>query len=150
MSNAGYEELIAAAKNAAANAYAPYSRFHVGAAIRLKNGSIVTGSNLENTSYGLSLCAETVAIANANSAGNLKQIEMIAVAGGPFKDDSSSINFQPITPCGRCRQIINEVAGLCKTDLPVYCATHDSYTRHHISALLPHGFDINGAVDSES
>jgi hypothetical protein len=72
------EALLAAARDAAARAYAPYSRFHVGAALAFADGEIVTGANVENASYGLSLCAETVAAAIAMSAG--RRGGLVAVA----------------------------------------------------------------------
>jgi cytidine deaminase len=131
-------ELVRAAIAAADNAYAPYSNFHVGAALLLDDGSIVTGSNFENASYGMSLCAETVAIAKANSDGQLKQIVAIAVAGGPAERVAAGI--EAITPCGRCRQIIKEVADLTARDLPIYCAKANGYDTYHLSELLPHGF----------
>ncbi len=130
------DRLIAAAVAATANAYAPYSGFHVGAALLLDDGSIVSGSNFENASYGMSLCAETVAIAKANSDGQLVQIIAIAVAGGL----DGRIGAEAITPCGRCRQIIKEVADLTRRDLPVYCAHATGHDTHLISSLLPHGF----------
>ena len=71
--------LIAAAIAAAYNAYAPYSNFHVGAALLMADGSIISGANFENASYGMTFCAETVAIACANSAGRLADIVAIAV-----------------------------------------------------------------------
>ena len=77
------EKLVRAAIDAAHNAYAPYSNFHVGAALLLDDGQIVTGANFENASYGMTLCAETVAIAKANSDGQMRKIVAIAVAGGP-------------------------------------------------------------------
>lgn len=128
--------LVTAAIEAAANAYAPYSNFHVGAALLLDDGSIVKGANFENASYGMTLCAETVAIAKANSDGQLQQIVAIAVAGGP----RGQIGAQAITPCGRCRQIIKEVADLTQRDLPVHCAHQGGYDTHLLSELLPHGF----------
>jgi cytidine deaminase len=131
-------ELVKAAIAAAGNAYAPYSNFHVGAALLLDDGSIVTGSNFENASYGMTLCAETVAIAKANSDGQLRQIVAIAVAGGP--KGSVGTGNDAITPCGRCRQIIKEVADLTTRDLPVYCAKADGYDTFSLSELLPHGF----------
>ena len=76
------QRLIQAAIDASKSAYAPYSNFHVGAALLLDDGQIVTGSNFENASYGMTLCAETVAIAKANSDGQLRAIREIAVAGG--------------------------------------------------------------------
>ena len=130
------DKLVAAAKEAAANAYAPYSGYHVGAALLLTNGSILTGANFENASYGLSLCAETVAIAKANSDGFLTQITAIAVAGGP----AGNAGDETCTPCGRCRQIIKEVADLTAIDIPVYCAHKHGYDTHLLSELLPHAF----------
>jgi cytidine deaminase len=131
-------ELVKAAIAAAQHAYAPYSNFHVGAALLLDDGSIVTGSNFENASYGMTLCAETVAIAKANSDGQLRQIVAIAVAGGP--EGKVAAGVEAITPCGRCRQIIKEVADLTDRDLPVYCARAGGYDTYHLSELLPHGF----------
>jgi cytidine deaminase len=131
-------ELIKAAIDAASFAYAPYSNFHVGAALLLDDGSIVTGANFENASYGMTLCAETVAIAKANSEGQLKQIVAIAVAGGP--QGRVAAGEDAITPCGRCRQIIKEVADLTERDLPIHCAKADGYDTFHLSELLPHGF----------
>ena len=128
--------LVQAAIAAAGNAYAPYSNFHVGAALLLNDGSIVTGANFENASYGMALCAETVAIAKANSDGQLRQIVAIAVAGGPL----SKVGLDAITPCGRCRQIMKEVADLIDRDLTVYCAKSGGYDTHLLSELLPHGF----------
>lgn len=131
-------ELVNAAIKAAANAYAPYSNFHVGAALLLNNGSIVTGANFENASYGMTLCAETVAIAKANSDGQLKQIVAIAVAGGP--EGQVAMGTEPITPCGRCRQILKEVADLTENDIPVHCAHASGFETYTLSQLLPHGF----------
>ncbi|RYY42712.1 MAG: cytidine deaminase, partial [Sphingomonadales bacterium] len=74
--------LIGEAIAAARHAHAPYSRFAVGAAVLLSDGQIVTGTNFENASYGLSLCAETVAIATASAAGRLRDIVAIGVIGG--------------------------------------------------------------------
>jgi cytidine deaminase len=130
------DRLVAAAKEATARAYAPYSNFQVGASLLLDDGTIVTGANLENASYGMSLCAETVAIAKASSEGQLCQIVAIAVAGGA----EGRIGAAAITPCGRCRQVIKEVADLTGRDLPIYCAKRGGYDTHLISDLLPYGF----------
>jgi cytidine deaminase len=132
------QNLVNAAIAAAANAYAPYSSFHVGAALLLDNGDIVTGSNFENASYGMTLCAETVAIATANSEGLMRNIVAIAVAGGPV--GKVAANAEAITPCGRCRQIIKEVADLTQRDIPVHCANANGYDTYLLSELLPHGF----------
>jgi cytidine deaminase len=132
------DALVAAAIAAAGNAYAPYSNFHVGAALLLDDGSVVTGANFENASYGMTLCAETVAIAKANSDGQLRQIVAIAVAGGAAGNVAAGATA--IMPCGRCRQIIKEVADLTMRDLPVYCAKASGYDTFTLSELLPHGF----------
>lgn len=135
------EKLVRAAIAAAHNAYAPYSNFHVGAALLLDNGDIVTGANFENASYGMTLCAETVAIAKANSDGQLRRIVAIAVAGGPKSVEGGAvIGAEPITPCGRCRQVIKEVADEVSIDLPVHCAHASGYETHLLSQLLPYGF----------
>lgn len=135
------EKLVQAAIAATHNAYAPYSNFHVGAALLLDDGEIVTGSNFENASYGMTLCAETVAIAKANSDGQMRRIVAIAVAGGPRAADGGAvIGADPITPCGRCRQVIKEVADEVAIDLPVHCAHASGYETHLLSELLPHGF----------
>lgn len=134
-------KLCEAAKDAAKQAYAPYSGFHVGAALLMQDGSIVVGSNFENASYGMTLCAETVAIAKANSDGQLRDIVAIAVIGGPRNaDGGATISNESVTPCGRCRQVIKEVADLTNRDLPVYCVNADGYETLLLSELLPRGF----------
>jgi cytidine deaminase len=125
------DELVAAAREALARAYAPYSNFGVGAALRFADGSIVTGSNVENASYGLSLCAETVAAAKAMAEGRRGGLEQVAVAGELA---------EPITPCGRCRQVLAELAGLGGTDPLVWSAGSEEVREFRLSDLLPHGF----------
>ena len=132
------QKLVQFAIDAAKTAYAPYSNFHVGAALLLDNGEIVTGSNFENASYGMTLCAETVAISKANSDGQLRSIREIAVAGGLAGHVGKAA--EPIMPCGRCRQIIKEVADLTETDIPVHCAHATGYQTFRLSELLPYGF----------
>ena len=134
-------ELVAAARDAALNAHAPYSGFGVGAALLLDDGEIISGCNFENASYGLTLCAETVAIATANAQGKLRQIKEIAVIGGKLIDGRIT-GVEPVRPCGRCRQVINEAGGLSGTDIIVHCASADgSAVEHHkLSELLPHAF----------
>jgi len=125
------EELIEAARAAAKAAYAPYSDFAVGAALRFSDGSIVTGSNVENASYGLSLCAETVAVARALNEGRRGGLIAAAVAGS---------GGAPITPCGRCRQVLHELAALGGTDPLVLCCGADEVRETRLSALLPQAF----------
>jgi cytidine deaminase len=134
--------LIAAARDAARHAHAPYSRFAVGAAVLLEDGSIVTGANVENASYGLSLCAETVAIASASAQGRLRDVVAIGVIGGAMDADGRATGIAPVSPCGRCRQVINEAAQLGGRDLPVHCgaAEGDAIRSYSLSDLLPDAF----------
>lgn len=125
------DSLIAAAKRALANSYSPYSNFRVGAALRFDDGTVVTGTNVENASYGLTLCAETVAIAKAMDAGLRGGLVEVAVIG-----DTDA----PVTPCGRCRQVLNEAAELGATDPIVYCAGSTEVVEVKLSELLPRAF----------
>lgn len=131
------QALITAAFAAAGNAYAPYSDYPVGAALLFDDGAVITGCNVENASYGLALCAETVAVAKALGEGRRGGLVAVAVVG--LKADSA-----PITPCGRCRQVLNEVAALGATDPLVLCVAGqglgDDVRRVTLSALLPHAF----------
>ena len=136
------DELITAARAAAAHAHAPYSRFAVGAALLLDDGRVVSGTNFENASYGLSLCAETVALAKANSDGALRRVVEVAVIGGAMDGAGGLSSADPVRPCGRCRQILNEAASLSGRDLTVHCASGDGRVveTHRLSDLLPHAF----------
>lgn len=129
------DDLIAAARAAAERAYAPYSRFPVGAALRFAGGAVVTGTNVENASYGLSLCAETVAVARALGQGLRGGLEAVAVTGPRMGEGDA-----PITPCGRCRQVLNELAQLGGTDPDILCVGPGEVRRVKLSALLPHAF----------
>ncbi len=124
-------DLIAAAREAATRSYSPYSNFPVGAALLFADGSVVTGTNIENASYGLALCAETVAVSRAMADGVRGGLLRVAVTG-PGAD--------PITPCGRCRQVLNELAALGDTDPEVLCVGPDDVRRVMLSELLPHAF----------
>ena len=125
------DALIAAARAALATAYAPYSKFRVGAALRFADGAIVTGSNVENASYGLALCAETVAVGKAMAEGRRGGLVAVAVTGP---------GQEPITPCGRCRQVLNELAALGGTDPLVLCVGPNDVYRVPLSELLPAAF----------
>lgn len=135
-------QLVAAARDAARNAHAPYSRFAVGAAVLLDDGSVITGANFENASYGLSLCAETVAIATASAAGRLRDIVAIGVIGGAMDAEGRATGTSPVSPCGRCRQVINEAAQMGGRDLPVHCgaAEGDAIRSYTVAELLPDAF----------
>ncbi len=125
------EQLISAARQAASHSYSPYSNFAVGAALLFADGSVVTGTNIENASYGLALCAETVAVSKAMAEGVRGGLQKVAVTG-PGAD--------AITPCGRCRQVLNELAQLGGTDPEVLCVGPDEIHRAALSALLPQAF----------
>ena len=125
--SADRESLMAAARAAAEQAYAPYSKFAVGAALLFDDGAVVTGANVENASYGLSLCAETNAVAMAMNEGRRGGLVAVAVCGPEGR---------AITPCGRCRQVLHELAALGGTDPAVWCGERD----YRLSELLPDAF----------
>jgi cytidine deaminase len=121
-------DLIAAARRARRHARATYSHFKVGAALETADGQAITGCNIENATYGLTICAERVAMFKALSDGH-KTFVRIAVA---FDTDG------PTPPCGACRQILWEFGG----DLELILAnTRRETGRHRLSELLPHPFD---------
>ena len=130
------EALIAAARQSATRAYAPYSNFHVGAAVLTAEGDIVAAANVENASYGLSLCAETNAIMAAVSAG-ARRIARIAVIGYPASDPQTSA---PAMPCGRCRQIMVEFAPR-ETGVLLIAPDGSGVREIAVGELLPHAFD---------
>ncbi len=119
-------ELVQRARAVMANAYAPYSRFHVGAAIEADDGSVHIGCNVENASYGLTICAERMAVGAAVAAGKRKLVR-VAVA---------SAVEPPATPCGACRQLLAEF-GL---DLEIIAAGPKSERRWTLRELLPEAF----------
>ena len=124
-----YEELIDKAKEASKNAYAPYSNFRVGACVLAESGNIYCGCNFENASYGLSICAERNAIGTAIANGE-KKIKAIAIY---------SPNMYNCTPCGACRQVINEF----KTDeTVVITVAGDEIITRKIGDLLPEVFEL--------
>ncbi|MBP6362472.1 MAG: cytidine deaminase [Novosphingobium sp.] len=131
------ESLIEAARDAATRAYAPYSNYHVGAALGFADGSVVTGANVENASYGLTLCAETVAVGKALSEDWRGRLEAVAVIGGKAGAVGSG---DPVTPCGRCRQVLNEMAALGGNDPTVWCVGEEQVTELLLSDLLPRAF----------
>lgn len=133
-------DLIDAARKTAYNAYAPYSGFAVGAAVRTTSGAIYIGSNLENSSYGLSLCAEVSALTAANTSGDFDRVEAIAIVGfGFFPEMRLS---EVVSPCGRCRQLLSESAQLSGIDVDVFACSGDLKRIEHykISELLPRPF----------
>ena len=134
--------LAAAARAAAARAHAPYSRFRVGAALLHGDGTVSTAANFENASYGLSLCAETVAVAAASAAGRLADVVAIAIAAEGELD--AAVTGPYIAPCGRCRQVLAEAVAIGGRDLEVLMLGRDGVTvqRSTVRALLPLAFGL--------
>jgi cytidine deaminase len=131
MSGFDRETLLAAARGAADHAYAPYSQFRVGAALLFADGAVVSAANVENASYGLSLCAETVAVARALADGRRGGLVAVAV---------SAADADIISPCGRCRQVLTELAGLDGSDPLVLGEGRGGTREWHLSQLLPEAF----------
>lgn len=124
------KELIDLALNTAQKAYAPYSKFYVGAAVLFDDGQVVTGCNVENVSYGLTLCAERNALSTAVAQGVNSKIVKIAIA---------SPNTDKCYPCGACRQWIKEFSDNAK----VVLQDGENIVEYDISDLLPYSFDKN-------
>jgi cytidine deaminase len=122
-------ELVKAALSAQAKAYAPYSKFRVGAALRDEHGKIHVGCNVENASYPEGSCAETGAIAALIAGGGKKITEIVIVADGA----------DPVTPCGGCRQKMREFGAF---DLPVHCCDETGKLKKTMTLgdLLPASF----------
>jgi cytidine deaminase len=131
------DELVVAARRALEHSYSPYSGFKVGAALRFADGTVVTGTNVENASYGLALCAETVAVAKAMADGRRGGLEAVAVI---------SDALEPISPCGRCRQLLNELGELGGTDPVIWCASATDVVETRLSVLLPDAFGPGALV----
>jgi cytidine deaminase len=122
------KELLDAARAARLNAFAPFSHFQVGAALETTDGRIVTGCNVENATYGLTVCAERVAVFKAISEG-LRPFRRVAVVAD---------TVAPTPPCGACRQVLWEFGG----DLEIILANLTTETgRFQLKDLLPHPFD---------
>jgi len=122
----GARELLEAAREVRRHAYAPYSRFPVGAAVRGDDGRIYVGANVENASYGLTVCAERAAIAAAVAAG-VRRIVAVAV-----------VAERPVTPCGACRQVIAELG---PEAVVIWEDGAGGYVERGIRELLPDAFE---------
>lgn len=125
-------ELLECARQAALNAYAPYSGFRVGAALRLISGEIVTGANVENVSYGLTICAERSALVRAVSQFG-PEIRIAAVA-------VTNLNNAASPPCGACRQMLSE---FILPEAPVLFPAADGSRVMPFSAVLPLAFEMS-------
>ena len=123
--------LLDQAQRAALHSYSPYSGFRVGAALKLTNGETVTGTNVENVSYGLTICAERSALVRAVSQfGPEIRIEAVAIA---------NLNDSASPPCGACRQVLAE---FIQPDAPVVFPASDGVRTMAFSAILPLAFEM--------
>jgi cytidine deaminase len=122
MDESAWDTLKAAAMDARANAYAPYSGFTVGAAVRTQSGAVFAGCNVENASYGATICAERAALAAAVAAGERELVALVIASGAK----------SPTPPCGICRQCVAELA----PSLPI--RSYDS--EYDLASLLPDAF----------
>ncbi|NNE93740.1 MAG: cytidine deaminase [Verrucomicrobiales bacterium] len=131
-------ELIAAAREAAGRAYAPYSKFRVGAAVKMaEDETVFSGCNIENASYGGTVCAERTAIFAAVATG-LRKIETLALT---VLDAPEDAELKDRSPCGICRQVIREFADDDLTRILIDRG-NDSWDLLTIEELLPHGFRL--------
>ena len=128
--NIDYKLLIEKAKEAVKTSYSPFSKFAVGAAVMMSNGQIYTGCNIENSSFGMTICAERCAIFKAVSEG---QKEILAVA-------IYSPNADDCYPCGACRQVMYEFQG--KNEIVVITEHENQPVPRMLSDFLPYGFKI--------
>lgn len=125
------EKLIEAARAAINTAYAPYSKFQVGAAVLGESGRVYAGSNVENASFGLTICAERVAVLKAISEGE-KTIKAVAVANSAGRR---------AFPCGACRQVIAEFVPV-EGDVDIYLVSDEGVEAYTLANLLPHAFKL--------
>lgn len=131
-------ELLAIAKGALENAYAPYSNFHVGSSLLLENGEIIIGSNQENAAYPSGLCAERVAIFSAGANYPGVKIKQIIIGAKPLDGD----DYVMASSCGNCRQAMMEYQS--RQDEPIellFMCPNKEYLKTTVSDLLPFGFD---------
>jgi len=138
----GEVELMKQAVEAANHAYAPYSHFRVGAALKLNNGKIITGNNQENVAYPSGLCAERVAFFHANSNYPDAKITVIAIT-------ANALNFEltdPVTPCGSCRQVMTETENRQKEKIRVLLMGQNGnvFAINSVEDLLPLMFRAEG------
>lgn len=131
-----WRELRAAAFAVLERAYAPYSKFRVGAALRTGDGQVYTGCNVENASYPASLCAERTAVAGAVAAGGRDFVAMVIASDAD----------EPASPCGICRQVLGELAPSLEV---MSCTREGGERRWPVSALLPYPFTSHSLDRSE-
>lgn len=131
------KELIEKAIEAAKPAYAPYSRYHVGAALLSESGQVFTGCNIENASFGATNCGERTAVFKAVSEG-ITDFKAIAIVGGMQGNEGDHTFSDYAFPCGICRQVLSE---FCESDFIILVAkSADDYKEFTLKDLLPHSF----------
>ena len=131
-------ELVEAAKEAAYNAYAPYSKFRVGAALRLESGKIICGANVENAAFPSGICAERSAL--SNSVSNHSNDKPVALAVAAMNEDG--LTNEPVPPCGNCRQVIAEEESRTGNQIRIILAGKTKvFVIESISSLLPLQFN---------
>lgn len=141
-----YQHLIIKAKEEVKKAYAPYSRFFVGAALELENGEIITGNNQENSAYPSGLCAERVGIFYANAKYPEVPVKTLAIAAF----SNNEFLKKPITPCGACRQVLLETELRFQNDVTILLYGSDEiYLIKNVKDLLPLSFDKYQLKDSK-
>ncbi len=127
MKNTGkaLDRLVGLAREACSNSYSPYSHFKVGAALLCTDGRIFQGTNIENRSYGLTMCAERSAVAAAVSSGS-REFDAVAI----YSPDSD----YPVPPCGACRQVLSEFGG---AEMVILMACDTNVERRTLKEILP-------------
>lgn len=136
------QDLLHAALQATADAYAPYSRFKVGCALGLENGTQITANNQENAAFPSGMCAERAAFYYAGAQGMHAKVRKVAVRG----DSLDKVIAQPVTPCGACRQAMLEYERLAGTDFIVIMQGKTGKVlrvKGVARSLIPFGFDID-------
>lgn len=137
MKSVDKKQLITCALEAAGQAYAPYSHYHVGAALLTEDGQIFKGCNIENATYGATNCAERTAFFKAVSEG-VKDFRAIAIVGGAVEKEAERVFSDYAFPCGICRQVMKE---FCDEDFIVLVAkSTEDYKQYALGELLPHAF----------
>ena len=133
--NISPENLLAFAREAAENSYAPYSRFHAGSAILLENDEVIQSCNVENASYGLTICAERAGIASMISRGKKNPLAIAVVGSHEDSDDYMTLRCPP---CGACRQVLAEF----NADILIVLASENEPEIYTLRELLPVTFTL--------